>query len=118
MWLAKMHELTETEVNALRWSDANYFGYYWDSQFVDPTLVLRIEAANSPIRELVCNWATCLKLSLEYKNHVNALLTWKVSFESLPEERWKVFLGFTSHGSIEFECNGLALREVTSVTAT
>ena len=59
-----MHELTVLEVSALQWGDANYFGYYWDSQFVNPTLVLRIEAANSSVQELVCTWATHLQLSL------------------------------------------------------
>ena len=111
-----MHELTVLEVSALQWGDANYFGYYWDSQFVDPTLVLRIEAANSPVQELVCSWATHLQLSLNYKRHVNSLVTWGVRFEVLPGARWKVLFDFASHGSIEFECNGLAVREVTNAT--
>ncbi len=113
-----MLELSETQVNELRWGDANYFGYYWDPQFKDPTLIIRIAPANSSVQELVCNWATNLKVNLDYKKHVNPLLTWEVTFEGLPNKRWKVVFDFTDHGSIEFESNELAVRQLPSPTTT
>lgn len=113
----QMHELTEAEVAGLRWGDADFFGYYWDCQFTDPTLVLRIAPANSPAQELICIWATNLKLNLDYANHVNSLLIWEVNFKSLPDARWEVFFDFASHGSIGFESNRLAIRPVPGATA-
>jgi hypothetical protein len=113
-----MLELPEAQVTNLKWGDANFFGYYWDSQFTEPTLIIRIAPANSPTQELVCNWATKLKLNLDYKDHVNPLLTWEVSFKSLPNQRWKVFFDFCDHGSIEFESNRLAIRELPSTITT
>ena len=85
-----MHELTEVQVAELRWGDANFFGYFWDSQFANPTLVIRVAPANAPTQELVCNWATNLKLDIDYKSSVNTLLTWDVAFKGSSRAGWEV----------------------------
>ena len=65
-----MNELTEAQIAELGWCDASFYGYYWDSDFADPTLVVRIAPANSPALELVCHWATSLELTLDYRGQL------------------------------------------------
>lgn len=112
-----MHELTATELSKLHWCDAHFFGYYWDSGFTDPTLIIRVEPANSHLQELVCNWATELDVKVDSKNvrgtkYVGPLLTREVIFKRLPDSRWDVGFDLASHGSVEFECNKMTLRPV------
>ena len=113
-----MNNLTNDQVRELKWEDADFSGYYWDSHFSKPTLVILIKPADSSLQELVCNWATKLKLQIDYKNNVGSLLTWEVVFKSLPNSTWKVCFDFLGHGLIEFECNKLSIRLANDATIT
>ncbi|GAB2529015.1 hypothetical protein [Microbulbifer agarilyticus] len=105
-----MRELTEGEVTELQWGDAEFTGYYWDSELKDPALVVRVKPSKSTLQELICFWATNLNLNLNYLDQVGSLRTWAVAFEILPEGRWRVLFDFAGQGSVEFECNSLAIR--------
>jgi hypothetical protein len=103
-------ELTIKEVRGLSWCDTRYFGYYWDTKFKNPTLVVKIIRANCEAQELVCDWSTNLKVEIDYLNHVNALLTLDVSFTQSPKSVYCVYIDFGVNGFIKFNCNNLSLR--------
>ena len=112
-----MPELTRSEVEALRWGDADFLGFYWAQEFADPTLVVRIKPANSETVELVCRWACKLEIDVDYRNHVGPLLAWDVEFRPLDRLRWSVVFDLASHGSIRYECDGLTFRSLPRVSA-
>ena len=105
-------ELTGKEVIDIGWTDTRYFGYYWDTQFNNPTLVIKVIKPNSQAQELVCDWATDLKVEIDYLNHVNDILAIDVNCALISNSTYSVNFDLGSNGYIKFNCNDLKLRWV------
>ena len=107
-----MYELANKEIIELGWNDTQYFGYYWDTKFDTPTLVVKLRRPNSQVQELICDWATNLEIKIDYLNCVNELLTINVYFSQLPKSGYCVNIDLGINGYIKYNCNNLGLRNV------
>jgi hypothetical protein len=102
-------DLRASEVAALSWGDAEFRGFVWEPAQSGANLRLFLAPADHAGCDLVCEWASHLRVDLDYKQYIGAMPTWEVRFVALPKDRWRVSIDVSPVGEIEFECNSLGL---------
>jgi hypothetical protein len=106
-------ELPTAKIRELGWGDASLFGFAWENDGKDLRLFLL--HASLPISQLLCRWASDLRVDLTWHRPKDStderplrrggpLLTWDGSIEPTRDGRWSVFLDFASDGEIRLEC--------------
>jgi hypothetical protein len=106
-------ELQTAEIGELGWGDATFLGFAWENDGKD--LRLFLVHSSLPISELLCRWASDLRIDLTCHGPKDstgerpirrggAIQTWDSSIEPTPDGRWSVFLDFASAGEIRLEC--------------
>jgi hypothetical protein len=102
-------ELQTAKIAELGWGDASLRGFAWENDGKD--LRLFLIHASQPISELLCRWASDLRVDLNWHRPTNStderpirrggpLLTWTGRIEPTPGGRWLVLLDFASDGEI------------------
>lgn len=106
-----MRELSSQEILNLKWSDLQFYGFYWEENDDEPILVFRIKPQNEKLKEFVCGWSSNLNTTLTYaQNNGGPLLTSDVTFTQEQCGRWKVVFEFLSAGYLEVYSGYFQLR--------
>jgi len=107
-------ELETAKIHELGWSDANLFGLAWENDGKD--LRLFLHHASLPISELLCRWASDLRIDLTWAPPKDStderpirrggiLQTCEGIIKPTHDGRWSLLLDFASAGEIRLECD-------------
>ena len=92
--------------------DVQFEGFRWVNDYRNLILYLSppaLPGREAVVLELCCRCASDLEVAMDWRGNAVNAFSWDIEWQVVPGGRWFVRMNFEPHGSIQFQCDEVAV---------